>query len=102
MTEIASGPALIELGISEMTHVTAGLSDLKFFLIGFVLVAARAVELHTFDLVLLLQMGLVDETHFFRKLNFVGFECVFRVAMAVGGHTACVLDPGFRRDYFAG
>ena len=96
VAEFASTPPLVEFDVCEVTQVAGGLAHLKFFLLRLMLMAVRAVDLLALNLVLLIEMWFMDESHFLREFDPLGLEFVIRLAMAVGGHAAGVHDPGPR------
>ena len=61
VAEFASAAILVELDVFEMAQVASSLGNLKFFLVGLVLVTGCTVYVLAFNLVLLFQVRLVNE-----------------------------------------
>ena len=100
VTEFTFAAFLIEFGIFKMAEVAGGLRHLEFFLVCFMLVAASAVDLLTFDLVFLFQVRLVHKKNLLGEVDFFGIEIVDRFSVTTGGHAAGIDDFGSRFDCF--
>ena len=85
---------VIEFDIGEMTLVAGRFGYLEFLFVRFVLVTGDTIQLLAFNLLLLVQMGFMDEQNFFGKFNLFGLELVLRAAVAIGSRTTGIHDSG--------
>jgi len=100
VAEFAFAPVLIELGVFKMTKMAGGLGNLKFFLIGLVLVTGSAVYLLSLDLLFFVEMRFMHKESLFGKFNLFGLEIIICLSVTVRGHATGIADPRSGSDGF--